>query len=184
MRRFGVLGKAPRAGTASRRGDRDARTAVSLADRSQPTPTARSSSATDGPGSGTVAVRVFRRARGSTPRGLLHPLGDHARARAGRPTAARSTSPAAASPAAAARRDRRGRRAPGATTRARMRSAAARRTSRRLPPRPLAADHHRRPVRVRGFPSVRDRRGRSGTTWRTAMRAAPVISLGAGGGVP
>jgi hypothetical protein len=65
MRRFGVPDKAPRAGTAPRGGDRDARTAVSLAGCGRPTPTTGSSWATDGSEGGTAAVRIFRRAPGA-----------------------------------------------------------------------------------------------------------------------
>src|SRR3954451_1635376 len=72
MLRFGLLGKAPRAGTASQRRDREAPTAGSLAVCRQPTPTTRLSWVTDGPEIATVAIRMLPRAAGAYRRRQPH----------------------------------------------------------------------------------------------------------------
>ena len=150
MRRFGVLGKVPglepllEEETVTRGPPSLSRTVVSPR-RQRIFVGDRRSRKRDGRGPNFPA-----RARGSTPRGLLHPVGDHARACAGRPPAARSIAPAAAHSAGAEER------APGATTGARTRSAAARRTSRRRPPAPLRG---RSPQASRAHPRLPLRQG-------------------------
>ncbi len=174
MRRFGVSGKAPRAGTAPRGGDRDPRTAVSLAGCGRPTPTTGSSWATDGSEGGTAAVRIFRRAPGarrleasSTPSTVTPgrvPVGPRQHApRLPRPH--RRRQPRAAVGAGDAPRE------PPPEHGCGRRQLAGRRGVAR--PRPLAVDHHRRPVRVRGFPL---RQGPTGTVPNHAANSDARVS--------